>query len=63
MSTVTSERQVTIQGPDAPELKKRLTKAIAAAFRWKASYREDYEGDDDNMLVLAQLLEEIAEMD
>lgn len=37
----------------------RIIKAIAAAFRWKAVYTEDYKGDDDNMTVLAQLQEKL----
>ncbi len=58
-STSTSELVITIHDPAPAERKEAILKSIAAAFRWYAAYREDYNGDDVNLCTLAQLQEEI----
>lgn len=45
------------------ENRQQLIKALAAAFRWKAHYHDKhYTGDDENMIMLSQLLEELAHL-
>ncbi|MGQ0738373.1 MAG: hypothetical protein ACT4OJ_04870 [Bacteroidota bacterium] len=46
---------------DAQQIKDSLLKALAAAFRWRASYPEDYNGDDHNLTVLSQLQEQLTD--
>lgn len=44
------------------EQKESLLKALAASIRWKASYTEQYKGDDENMAVISRCVEELAEL-
>ncbi|MBN8834586.1 MAG: hypothetical protein ABS68_00165 [Niastella sp. SCN 39-18] len=66
MTKITSDALIiTIPESDPQERKEWLIKAIAAAIRWNAnlSSGEKYTADGDNLFVLAQLLEELVEVD
>ena len=48
-----------IEYNDPQQKKDELIKAIAAAFRWFASYKAQYKGDDFNLMILSELLAEL----
>lgn len=54
-----NELHICIADPSPQALKDKIIKALAAAIRWRASYREDYRGDDFNLMILSVLLAEL----
>ena len=52
---------ISINHPAPEELKDNMIKTIAAVIRWRASYNEDYKGDDFNLYILSMLLAELVD--
>jgi hypothetical protein len=50
---------ICIPHPSPKQCKEDIIRAIAAAIRWRANYTDNYNGDDFNLSVLSQLLEEL----
>ena len=54
---------ICIADEEPKQRKSSLIKAIAAAMRWNAYCPDKYKADGENLYVLAQLLEELAEVE
>jgi predicted metal-dependent RNase len=49
-----------INHPNPCQQRDEIIKAIAAAIRWRASYTENYNGDDYNLYTLSILLAQLS---
>ena len=56
METQSPLTTTTIQLPTEIESKDLLI-ALTAAVRWRANYKDHYEGDDYNLYIISQLME------
>lgn len=51
---------IILKHPEPVQQRDELMKAIAAAIRWRASYTENYNGDDYCLYTLSVLLSELS---